>query len=842
MDIKTSLRWEFPYPAAWALAFVAAALVAFVVLRRAAGKPSAASRRAGLIVLRLITLAALAVVLLNPVHVVETAGPVERPRVLYLVDASQSMALGKAASRWDQVQQAIREAGRGGSVRTGALVSVYRFGSRLSAAAEPAIAGSPPPPTRRAGSGSAVAAPVVPPSEPAPGPTDPDTQLGESLEQLVDQLGSVPPQAVVVFSDGRARDRDRALAIAPGYARMKVPVHVYPVGDEDVGGDVAVVSMVVPPQVRKDSLVAAQVIVRSHGYKGRRTELSLVARQPNGTSSAVLAHTPIVLADGLTTHTLTFSSGDADRRVEARIEPQPGEVSTENNAFSTDVAIDHTKIRVLYLEGTVEPFAPLAQMIMRNGSTAEIARAFTPIQQALMEDPDIECTVVVPGSRGDFSVLSRSGDVGRGLPDNPSELFAYDAIILSNAPREALSDRQLEWLEDWASRRGGGICLAGGPYGFTSGGWTGSVIERMLPVELAPSAPDWDGAQTALVPVASPGGRLHPIWHIAADQAQNQAILRQLPRFTGHNRLGRVKQGADVLGTIETAPTAGSKAAPAPAPAFAVQPFGRGRVMVLATAIARGSSAEFARTWGENGDARYFKKYWRNVVYWLTENSSIGRRRLLAETDKLLYRPGEPIVLRARTFDENAAETLNYRVAVSVEPKSATEIASDNAPLHRPVAAGEPATARGPLLPWGEEFTLAAVPAEKGYTATLPLADARSLPAGVSASQGLRIELTAYESSTQVDSTAIEVQVLDDPTEQQDPLPDHALLRSVAERSGGRVLGGPSDLASMLANLPAPASPPEVRKAPAWSGAGLLVLILVLLTGEWVWRRRLGLA
>ena len=102
--------------------------------------------------------------------------------------------------------------------------------------------------------------------------------------------------------------------------------------------------------------------------------------------------------------------------------------------------------------------------------------------------------------------------------------------------------------------------------------------------------------------------------------------------------------------------------------AVVVQPFGRGRTMAMTTAITRRWAGEFTQSWGGN-DARYYKKFWRNVVYWLTENSSIGRRRLLAETDKRLYRPGEPIILRARTFDENAAPTLDYRVAVTVDPQ-----------------------------------------------------------------------------------------------------------------------------------------------------------------------------
>ena len=85
---------------------------------------------------------------------------------------------------------------------------------------------------------------------------------------------------MVVFSDGRARDPDRADAIARAYGRMKVPIHVFPAGESGGRrrrGDRRAWSR--PNQVRKSSKVAAQVFVRSFGYKGRRAELKLVGRR-----------------------------------------------------------------------------------------------------------------------------------------------------------------------------------------------------------------------------------------------------------------------------------------------------------------------------------------------------------------------------------------------------------------------------------------------------------------------------------------------------------------------------------------------------------------------------------
>ncbi len=146
------------------------------------------------------------------------------------------------------------------------------------------------------------------------------------------------------------------------------------------------------------------------------------------------------------------------------------------------------------------------------------------------------------------------------------------------------------------------------------------------------------------------------------------------------------------------------------------------------------------------------------------------------------------------------------------------------------------------MLPWSEEFELLKETAEKLYDATLPIAEAKSVPSGVSLTQGLRIELTAYDSSTQVDSTSLEVQIIDDPSEQQNPLPDHDLLRRIAASSGGSVLTGPKDLTAMIERLPRIVGPSEIKKTPAWSVWWLLSTLIGLLTIEWIWRRRVGLA
>ena len=324
MNVKSTIQWATPYSLGLLLALALAALAGFALLRWASGRPIAPARRHGLLVLRLAILAILGLIIINPVRVDETPGAVERPKLFYLLDTSESMAIGKEMTRWDQVVQTIRDGSRVRDPRAGAQVSLFRFGSRLAAVDADFGRPAEAKPASHSAPGAVLAAEPPRPTEPPPAPTDSDTLLGASLEGLTDRFGQAPPQAVVVFSDGRARDPDRADTLARAYGKMKVPIHVLPVGDENVGGDVAIVSMVAPNQVRKFSRVAAQVFVRSFGYKGKRSELKIVAVASDGKPETVLARTPIVLKDGLASYSLVFESGDQDRRIESRHRPATG--------------------------------------------------------------------------------------------------------------------------------------------------------------------------------------------------------------------------------------------------------------------------------------------------------------------------------------------------------------------------------------------------------------------------------------------------------------------------------------------------------------------------------------
>jgi hypothetical protein len=261
--------------------------------------------------------------------------------------------------------------------------------------------------------------------------------------------------------------------------------------------------------------------------------------------------------------------------------------------------------------------------------------------------------------------------------------------------------------------------------------------------------------------------------------------------------------------------------------------------MALATPLAAGLAPQFTRQWGEAGDNRYFQRFARNLIYWLTEDSAIGRRRLVATTDKRFYRPGETVSIAAHTYDESATRTGRYRVVALLEPRQLDGPDLPPSPIKwpagRPRAPGE----SGVLAGWGEEIELHLDPKTKDHALALPLVEA--LANGTSG-VAFKLELTAYEGQTQIDSSSLDVQVLSDPHEQQNPLPDRAFLTALARATGGREITDAPALAEALKAMSVPGGPETVHRTPLWSRDWLLGVLIGLLATEWFLRRWLGLA
>jgi hypothetical protein len=308
----------------------------------------------------------------------------------------------------------------------------------------------------------------------------------------------------------------------------------------------------------------------------------------------------------------------------------------------------------------------------------------------------------------------------------------------------------------------------------------------------------------------------HPIWRIVDDPVKNREILDRMPTFRGTNLIERLKPAATPLAYSDQ-PIQGVRRMVV----FAAERYGKGRTFAMAPDSTVDWGYNFERFWGE-GDNRYFRKFWRNVVYWLTENS-IANRKLKLETDKIIYRPEESIKIDARAFDDTFEATtgakLTARLRTPGDPRHAT---------------------------WLGATELTARPADKVYEGKLPSPALADVPiTATNATAPLRLltlEVTAENGSKTIAQATLDVQLLDDPVEFHDPRPDTAQLERLAEASGGQVLRTPLDLTRLLGSYSTTEGEVIVQRTPLWDHPLLWGLLLGLLTVDWCLRRWWGLA
>ena len=67
----------------------------------------------------------------------------------------------------------------------------------------------------------------------------------------------------------------------------------------------------------------------------------------------------------------------------------------------------------------------------------------------------------------------------------PQKLDEFEAVILSNIPATELSEENQNQLESYVNN-GGGLIALGGDQSFTAGGWHGTKLEELMPVECIP--------------------------------------------------------------------------------------------------------------------------------------------------------------------------------------------------------------------------------------------------------------------------------------------------------------------------------------------------------------------
>ena len=541
------------------------------------------------------------------------------------------------------------------------------------------------------------------------------------------------------------------------------------------------------------------------GFRDREvTGLTTGAAAVAGSSVTLTAHVavrgdpadsvPVRLLEGgrlLEVRQVTPAPAGTPLPVEFRVAPEAATATlytVEVPPAAAEAAIENNRRSVL-----VQPPARPRRLLLIEGAPGH-EHSF--LKRTWLADPGLTLDAVVRKGLNELGerTFYVQGDPARttalasGFPADRTALFAYDAVVLANIEPAFFQPAQLAMTADFVARRGGGLLLLGHAT-LTEAQLAGSPVEALIPLDPSDRSRSVSAAGRFANRhrlLLTGDGAVHPIMQIGPDAAATQDGWQRAPRLAGSVSLGAPRAGASVLALVGRQEGGAS-------PLVAVQRFGRGRSMVFAGA------ASWRWKMLLPSDDRTYDRFWQQAARWLTAEAP-ERLVLTAPTGSV---PGAQVAVDIQVFD------ADYR-ALAAAPPDVQVMGPDGAPVGVDVALVDRADGRYAARFLGADAGVYRIEARSGPGVPDPVSSTHWLLVGGA-----------------------------DP-EFADPRPNDALLRRLADASGGAYLE-PPEVAQLGALLrPAGAPPPPVTRE-LWHNVWIFLALVGVLAAEWTLRRAWGM-
>ncbi|MBN2476845.1 MAG: VWA domain-containing protein [Pirellulales bacterium] len=463
------------------------------------------------------------------------------------------------------------------------------------------------------------------------------TSLAAALQaaRKVAQPGDV--EAVILFSDGVHNSAGEPLEAAQ---QMGMVVHAVGVGaslrSDAAYRDIQVTGIDCPDQLLLDNVAKITASVEAVGLAGRVVRVILEEDEQQ------LDEVELTLdsVEGSQPVEFEFRPATAGRHTYSIVVPPVGEERIEeNNRRSAVALVIEPGIRVLYLEGTIR---------------AEYGAL---VQRFLAKDPDLEFCALVQTRPNVF--LKRSNIDGlqlEAIPADAEAVNSFDVFLLGDLDASYIRPAQQE-LFVRRIRDGAGLVMLGGYHSLGPGGYAGTPLGEILPVQLG--GREVGQITEPFLPVLTPEGTRHPIFANIAGffpTQQGEPQTAGLPPLDGCTRVGPARPGATVLATFPDAS--------GPMAVLAVQPVDRGRTAVFC--------GDTTRRWQQGPRAADrkspFLRFWGQLIRWAAGRSEAVEpgASVAGSTDKGYYEPQEPIHITAVVRDQDGEGTDGAKVAANV--------------------------------------------------------------------------------------------------------------------------------------------------------------------------------
>ncbi len=463
------------------------------------------------------------------------------------------------------------------------------------------------------------------------------TRLGAAVGSVLDELRGAVPAAIVLLSDGINTDGPPLAAAAAAARRRGVPMFTVGIGSDEPLRDLKLSDLLVDDVVFLNDVVHFELRLTATGFEN--DEVTVLLREQG--KQEVLTQMDVRIGpDGQPLQIrLPYRPTEAGQfQYVVEVEPQPGELQTDNNRQQRSVEVRKEQIRVLLAQAYPNwEFRYLRNMLSRD-ETIEL--------QWVLQDADLQYTQRDPAALGVF-------------PVRRDDLFSYDVIILGDLDPALLSASTLQNLADFVDQpgKGGALMLICGPR-YMPLAYRGTPLQRLMPVELASvQAPDPNQAATeGFLVRPTELGLAGPAMQLGDTPRETRTIWENLPPLYWLLSVHELKPAARTLAEHPTRLDHEGRHLPV----ICMQYVGAGKVVLHAT--------DETWRWRRRIGDLYFARYWVQMIRYLSRSTlgSAGRSVDLS-TDQREYAQGDTVRLRVQFADERQAPAEDDGVTVVLQ-------------------------------------------------------------------------------------------------------------------------------------------------------------------------------
>lgn len=622
------------------------------------------------------------------------------------------------------------------------------------------------------------------------------TALGNAIRQAIYEQKGATISGIAIFTDGASNaGEDPKILVQELSGLPRIPaIYAFGVGNSEEPKDIELTKLTAPELTVIGDSVEFDFIVKSNGFDGQSITIGLYE-------------------DGLSVadKTITLIGKGQEQRVTIQYEPkkegkhsikieaavQPDEINEKNNQLLHTLEVLSSRLRILYLEKSPRwEYRYLKNYLIRDNKNFKVQVWLFDAQVGFTQESSIDTPPLEepPYDRkklfNDYDIII-IGDVA---PED------FESISYSSS-KDVTMGNIVKFVKDF----GGGILFIAGE-SFMPGRYKGTPLEEILPIiltdqQISSVAEQYYTKEHTFK--LTPEGKDSPIFKLTKDEEFNKKLLGYdsesekevtplLSGFYWFYRVSRNKPSAVVLANIVTDEQAEY-------PLVMTMNAGYGRVVFVAT-------DEIWRWRYLSGD-RFYTPFWSQIFSYLRGGQLRKNKRFFLFVDKPVYGVNERVKLSARAFDINFELMTNPTFNVVIQ---------------------KPDNNRSDLK-------LQMLPQQKGNYEGFYLPDLQGDYVASVSQEYLEDPSSSVQVTFKVETKDIEL---------INPKQNLELLNFISEKTGGTYLKL-WEIDKLLESIKKRTQElnykTQVTECDLWDWHVAIVLLLVILSVEWILRKRVQL-